>query len=265
MQNQIAHIENKNYIQNKDEIIGEVEYFHEFYSVNLKNERDIIIWFPPSYNSSFKKYPVLYMNDGQNLFDPFTSFAGYDWKVDEVATKLIQENLIEEIIVVGVSNTKDRLEEYNLFSEKGKKYSNFLIKELKPFIDEKYRTKTSASDTAIMGSSLGGLISFQMLWYYSKIFGKAACLSNSFWYDNRKIFSNIHNSFSLTIKNKLYIDCGSNEIELVGDYRKMVKLLNEINIEQKFNFNYYLDKTGHHSEIDWAKRLHIPLQFLFGI
>ena len=162
-----------NYLLNSDDIVGDIEYLHEFYSVNLKNERDIIIWLPPSYLYSQKSYPVLYMQDGQNLFDPNTSFIGQDWKVDEVVSELIKDKLIDEIIVVGIYNSKDRLDEYNYFSEKGKKYANFLIRELKPFIDENYRTIPKASKTAISGSSMGGLISFQLFWNFPKIFAGA--------------------------------------------------------------------------------------------
>ena len=145
------------------------------------------------------------MQDGQNLFDPNTSFTGYDWKVDEVLNEMIIEKVIEEIIVVGIYNTKDRIEEYNYFTEKGKKYANFLIRELKPFIDENFRTISKASQNALMGSSMGGLISFQLFWNFPKIFGKAACLSNSFWVNDRKIFSmvkEVNNEFNENEKMK---------------------------------------------------------------
>ncbi len=254
----------KNYIQNIDEIIGDIEYVHEFYSVHLKTERDILIWFPPSYFESNKEYPVLYMHDGQNLFDPHTSFTGYDWKVDEVTTKLIEENSVNEFIIVAIYNTKDRIDEYNYFTQKGKAYARFIIKELKPFIDEKYRTIPKASGTGLMGSSMGGLISFQLFWNFPKIFGKAACMSNSFWVNDRAVFKMVNDVNSLiTLKNKLYIDCGTEEKELLPDFIKMVKILSEKNFEIEKNFHFYLAKGGHHSEVDWAKRLHIPLKFLF--
>ncbi|MFZ1291857.1 MAG: alpha/beta hydrolase-fold protein [Melioribacteraceae bacterium] len=253
------------YLLNSGEIIGDIEYIHEFYSVNLKNERDIIIWLPPSYNSSLKRYPVLYMQDGQNLFDPNTSYIGYDWKVDEVLTKLFQHRLIEEIIVVGIYNHKDRLDEYNYFTEKGKKYASFLIKELKLFVDENYRTIPLSSKTAIMGSSLGGVISFQLFWNFPKIFGKAACLSNSFWINDGEVFNMVKNiSPNFNDKSKLYIDCGSEEKELVVDYFKMSEYLSENNFNDSQNFKSYLDDGAKHTESDWAKRLHIPLTFLFG-
>jgi len=255
----------QNYLINSDEILGDIEYLHEYYSINLKNERDIIIWLPPSYHISEKNYPVLYMQDGQNLFDPNTSFVGYDWKVDEVTTKLIKEKLISEVIIVGIYNSKDRLEEYNYFSTKGKKYASFIIKELKPFIDERYRTIPKAAETALMGSSMGGLISFQLFWNFPKIFGKAACLSNSFWVNEREVFKMVKNiSSSFTSKNYLYIDCGSKEKALISDFNKMVKQLTSSNAHNGYKFGSFIDKGSHHTETDWAKRLHIPLRFLFG-
>jgi predicted alpha/beta superfamily hydrolase len=255
----------KNYIVDSDEIIGEIDYIHEFYSIFLKNERDIIIWLPPTYNFSNKNYPVLYVQDGQNLFDPNTSFIGKDWKIDEVASGLIKDRLIEEIIIVGIYNQKDRIEEYNFFSEKGRKYANFMIKELKPFIDENYRTKSIPLHSALMGSSMGGLISFQLFWNFPKIFGKAACLSNSFWVNDKKVFEMINeNKNQFSDQNRLYIDCGSEEKELIEDFNRMVNELKDIHSETEFDFGSYIDKGSHHTESDWANRLHIPLRFLFG-
>lgn len=255
-----------NYISNSEEIVGDVEYIHEFYSTSLKNERDIIVWLPPSYYSSGKKYPVLYMHDGQNLFDPNTSFIGYDWKVDEVMSGLIKDKVIQEIIVVGIYNNKNRIDEYNLFTEKGRKYANFLMKELKPFIDENFRTVPHFSKTAIMGSSMGGLISFQLFWNYPMFFGKAACLSNSFWVDDGEIFKMVKNSKTVFNNfNKLYIDCGSEENELIGDFNKMVKKLEPMKSAKILDFGSFIYKGGHHTETDWANRLHIPLRYLFGI
>lgn len=247
------------------DIIGEIQYLHEFYSVYLKNERDIIIWLPPSYNNFNRRFPVLYMQDGQNLFDPNTSFIGQDWKVDETANRLIKQNKIEEIIIVGIYNNKDRMEEYNYFEPTGKKYASFLIRELKPFIDENFRTIAKASKTGIMGSSLGGLISFQLFWNFPKIFGNAACLSNSLWVDDGEVFKMIKNTHpDFNEKSKLYIDCGSEEKQLIDDYFKMTDILTKDKFKNSPNFYNYLDENGRHTETDWAKRLHIPLTFLFG-
>ncbi|MEW6193953.1 MAG: alpha/beta hydrolase-fold protein [Bacteroidota bacterium] len=252
--------------QNKfgqDEIIGHVEYLHGFYSYNLRNERDIIIWLPPSYQSSNKNYPVLYMPDGQNLFSPHTAYIGYDWRVDETLTKLIDKNEIEEIIVVGIYNHLDRLDEYNYFTKKGKLYAGFIIKELKKYIDSHYRTKSDARNTAVMGSSLGGLNAFQLAWFFPDLFGKAACLSNSFWVDERRIFKIFNGPDGFSETQKIYIDCGTNEKKLIKDNRMMCRILKEKGFGKILQC--YFEKGGNHSEIDWAKRIHIPLKYLFGI
>ena len=246
-----------------DEIISHHEILHEFYSVYLKNERDIIIWFPPSYQDSNKRYPVLYALDGQNLFSPTTAFIGKDWQVDETATRLIQQKKIEEFIVVGIYNTKDRLEEYNLWTDKGKKFANFIIREMKTFVDENYRTITNKSNTFIMGSSLGGLYSFQLVWNYPTIFSKAACLSSSFWVDDKKIFEEVKSDENPLKDITLYIDCGGEEKELIEDSKEMMKLLEEIGYTKNINLFTHLEKGGKHTEEDWADRLHIPFTKLF--
>ena len=141
-------------------IIGNVDFHREIYSRIMDRKRDFFVWLPPGYElNPAKHYPVLYMHDGQNLIDPKTSYAGRDWQVDETLTRLIKEFKIKEVILVGINNTEDRLEEYS-DSEKGERYRKFLIEELKAFVDSKYRTLTDNKNTAIMGSSMGGLASF---------------------------------------------------------------------------------------------------------
>lgn len=247
-----------------DEILGNVEYHYEFFSRYLRNERDIIVWLPNSYYSnSHKRYSVLYMHDGQNLFNPATSFAGFDWKVDETALDLIERKITNEFIVVGIYNTKDRLEEYNYYSPKGKNYAYFLINELKPFIDEHYHTYPSKYNTAVMGSSLGGLISFQLIWNFPGIFGMAACLSSSFWFNDRLVFRKVENSQKPN-DIKIYLDCGSLEKELIEDSKNMYKLLLEKGFTENKDVFWHEEPNGKHREQDWAKRLFIPLSVLFG-
>jgi predicted alpha/beta superfamily hydrolase len=178
---------------------------------------------------------------------------------------LLKDKKIEEIIVVCIYNSKNRIEEYNLFSETGRKYADFLMKELKPFIDENFRTIPHFSNTSIMGSSLGGLISFQLFWNYPQFFGKAACLSNSFWVNDGEIFEMIKGSkMMFNSFNKLYIDCGSEEKELISDFKMMVKKLEPMKSAGILNFGSYIDNGSCHTESDWAARLHIPLRYLFG-
>ncbi len=252
------------YIKNCDEILGKVQYHYEFYSRYLKNERDIIVWLPPSYEHGEKSYPVLYLQDGQNMFNPQTSFIGYDWKVDETASGLINGNEINEFIAVGIYNSKDRLEEYNWFTQKGKNYCSFLINELKQFIDDSYRTKKNRNNTAVLGSSMGGLISFQLVWNYERIFGKAACLSNSFWIDEREIFNMVKDDPEKLKDIELYLDCGTGEKELIDDNKEMVELLQSYGYDKDNRLMFYYPEGARHTEQDWAERLHLPLKFLFG-
>ncbi|MFH1198302.1 MAG: alpha/beta hydrolase-fold protein [bacterium] len=248
-----------------DEIVGVINFHRDFYSEILSNERDIIVWLPPSYLNSQKRFPVLYMNDGQNLFFPHLSYIGYDWKVDETASQLISEGRIEEIIIVGINNSIDRLDEYNWFTEKGQKYASFIIDELKPFIDETYNTLPEKDNTAIMGSSMGGLNSFQLVWNYPEVFGKAGCMSNSFWVNNQQIFMMVKNNHHKIKDVKLYLDCGELETSLISDNIKMCKYLKKIGYKKGNNLLCHFEEGAVHSEVDWAKRLHIPLTFLFGI
>ncbi len=246
----------------QNEIIGEYNHIHDFYSIYTKSERDVIIWLPPSYNESIKSYPVLYIHDGQNVFNPNTAFTGYDWKVDETASYLIRHNYIHEMIVVGVYNTKDRLDEYNLFSAKGKDYANFLIKELKPYVDETYRSLPGKEFTTTIGSSMGGLCSFQLAMMYPKIFGNACCMSGSFWVEDHAIFEFMQTQ-DFSIESKIYLDCGLNEKQLINDSLKMCEVLKEIGYNSD-NFYCHIDKNGSHNEKDWAQRLYIPLTFIYG-
>ncbi|MFA7288535.1 MAG: alpha/beta hydrolase-fold protein [Melioribacteraceae bacterium] len=247
---------------NFSDIVGSLKYHHEFYSSHLKNERDILVWLPPSYESNPKKYPVIYMHDGQNLFDPRTSYSGVDWAVDKTVTKLVLDKKIEEVIVVGIYNSKNRIDEYNLYSPQGIKYASFLISELKRFIDETYRTKQDSRNTCTIGSSMGGLFSYQLIMNFPNVFGKAACLSNSFWIDRNRIFSEPKGKNLDVIK--IYLDCGTGEKELIFDNMKAALILRNEGMQCGKNLLYHFEKEAEHSESYWAKRLHRPLTFLFG-
>jgi predicted alpha/beta superfamily hydrolase len=245
----------------KKGITGNVVYHKNFHSVLLGNERDILVWLPPSYSiQQTKKYPVLYMQDGQNLVDPFTSFAGIDWQVDETATKLIKTGKMKEIIIVGINNTKNRLEEYSN-SEQGNNYIRFVIGELKTFIDSKYRTLTDSKNTAVMGSSMGGLISFLIAWKNPDVFSMAGCMSSSFYYDNDKIFETVKNDLKPKKGLKIYIDHG--EDGLVRG-QKMFSLLTHLGYIIGTDIDYFYAPGAEHNEAEWARRLERPLLFFFG-
>jgi enterochelin esterase-like enzyme len=153
-------------------LTGDIRYHKNFHSKVLNNDRDIIVYLPPGYETNKnKRFSVFYMHDGQNLFDGATSFIpGQEWKVDETAQSLINAHKIEPLIVVGIYNTgKDRVNEYTPAQDPKYKaggnadlYARMLVEELKPFIDRTYRTKPDAAHTGLGGSSLGGLVSLYL-------------------------------------------------------------------------------------------------------
>ena len=174
----------------------------------MDKKLDFFVWLPAGYEANpSKSYPVLYMHDGQNLIDPKVSFAGRDWQVDETLTKLIKEYKIKEIIVVGIYNTSERLEEYS-DTEKGEKYRKFITEDLKPFVDSKYRIISDNKNTAIIGSSMGGLVSFLIAWKHPEIFSMAGCMSSSFYYNDEKVFKMIDEYKGEKKHIKFYIDHG---------------------------------------------------------
>src|SRR5678815_4388275 len=175
-------------MENKHTLTGIVQSHPQFDSRILGNRRDVLVYLPPGYRRlrlRRRRYPVLYLHDGQNVFDAATSFAGVEWGVDETAQRLIHRKLIEPLIIVAVANIgEERLHEYAptpaVIEPKdhprkhsrglARIYGQFLIEELKPFIDRKYRTKPEAESTALGGSSLGGLATLAIGIFYSEIF-----------------------------------------------------------------------------------------------
>jgi predicted alpha/beta superfamily hydrolase len=260
MMKKVSRVFKKEKGKERIKIIGDIKYHRRFYSAHLDNKRDIIVWLPPSYRTDSKrKYPVLYMHDGQNIMDPKTSYAGMDWRIDETLTKLIKQKRIQEIIVVGMYNTKERLEEYSN-SNKGRNYIHFIIEELKPFIDSEYRTLTGRENTAVLGSSMGGLVSFLMVWNHSDVFSKAGCMSSSFYYQDDKTIKMVKD-YSGPKKNiKIYIDHG--EDGLVRGQRMFCTLTKKGYIIGT-DVDYFYVPGAEHNEKAWADRLERPLLFFF--
>jgi predicted alpha/beta superfamily hydrolase len=246
-------------------ITGTVVYLRRLKGEGLKYERDVVVWLPPSYTKDLtKRYPVLYMHDGQNVFDPVTSFLGYDWRADEVADSLIRAQAIEEIIVVGINNTPDRMTEYS-DSPMGRAYARFVVEKVKPLIDKRYRTKPSRENTAVMGSSMGGLISMMFVSWYPAVFSKAACLSSSV--GSRMDEKDLEERFSEIQLNKnlrIYMDVGELEQSLVPGNETLAAFLQKNGFEAGKNFEFFFAKGALHNEQAWAHRLWRPLTFLFG-
>ena len=221
----------------------------------LDRTRRVWVYLPPDYVTSGKKYPVIYMHDGQNLFDSFTSGYG-EWGVDESMDSLYKAGK-PMAIIVGIDHGGEyRLTEYNPYSNKrfgkgtGDEYTDFLAKSLKPFIDQKYRTLSSAKNTIIAGSSMGGLISMYAVAKYPTVFGRAGIFSPAFWVAP-EIYS--YSSGKKFKKQKLYFIAGELESnEMVPDMRKLYDQLLFQGVK-KNNIQLITAPDGKHSEWFWKR------------
>jgi predicted alpha/beta superfamily hydrolase len=246
-------------------ITGMVRYHRGLRGEGLNYERDVIVWLPPSYEmEKLKRYPVLYMHDGQNVFDPSTSFLGFDWRADEVADSLIKAGAMQEIIIVGIYNSPDRIAEYS-DTKLGRSYARFVVERLKPLVDSLYRTQPQAKHTAVMGSSMGGLISLLFVWWYPDVFSMAGCLSTALGrgrYD--AILQEIRGYNAPKKPLRFYVDVGGGERELVPGFNMIVSALEGSGYKKGGDLEAFLDEGAVHNEIAWAHRLWRPMKFMFG-
>ncbi len=256
---------------------GNIKRHRAFPSKILGNRRDILVYLPSGYRRfARRRYPVLYLHDGQNVFDAATAFGGVEWGVDETAQRLIRKNLIEPLIIVAVFNMgEDRIHEYahtrgvyDHTAERKKRsrglarqYGGFLINELKPFIDRKYRTKPEPEFTGLGGSSLGGLVTLAIGILYSQVFTKLIVMSPSIWWDDFAIFRLV-DFYKKKPPLKIWLDTGTNE----PGWEHARKLRNLL-VEQGWRLHddlHYLEVEGaDHSERAWATRVDPALRFLF--
>lgn len=236
------------------QITGTVAY-HRLLSGDGVAPRDIIVWLPPDYHTKKKKrYPVVYMQDGQNSIDPATSSFGVDWRIDEASDSLIRNKITQSFIVVGIYNTADRSKDYTP-GEGGAAYMKFVVKKVKPLVDSVYRTKPDAKNNIVGGSSAGGLISFMLAWEYPDVFSKAICMSPAF-----KIMHIDYVKTVLESKEKknvfFYIDNGGIglETQLQPGIDEMMTALKQKGYKEGKDYFYTIDSGAKHFESDWAKR-----------
>lgn len=253
---------------------NEILTFPGFHSQNLKPDRTIRIWLPPGYYSKNKKrYPVFYLHDGQNLFKGGPSFIpNQAWNVDTAALALIAKGEIAPIIIVGIDNAAgERLNEYTPTenpkfkgSGNGDKYGKFLVEELKPFVDSHYRTLKDARNTALGGSSLGGLISLHLGLSYPKTFGKLAVLSPSIWWDDSVILHRVQ-KMTTRPKLKIWLDMGTKEGDgMLMPARKLQSIFLVKGWKENADLHYFEAEGAGHNEKAWSERFPIVLKFLFG-
>lgn len=218
----------------------------------------IRIFLPPGYReNTLKHYPVLYMHDGQNLFFQEEAFAGEHWRVNETIRILDSMNIIRKAIVVGVYPV-DRIPEYTRPGYEA--YGRYIVEDLKPVIDLAFRTMPDAANTAVMGSSLGGVVSFFLAWQWPEVFGMAACMSSTFGFRD-DLMERVTNESRREVK--FYLDSGWPE-DNYEVTRTMRDLLISRGYESGSDLLYFAFPNALHNERYWALRSHIPFQFFFG-
>lgn len=253
---------------------------HKFPSRIYRNTRFLRVWLPPGYDdaqNSERYYPVLYLNDGQNLFEASASFTGVEWQADETTDRLIREGSIPPMIVVGLDNAgKDRLREYMphrsmhpvMLRVQGRRYPDFLIKEVMPFVEATYRVATNPENTGLGGSSLGALIALYTVMVKPGIFGKLLLESPSLWASNRQA---IKDSRAVRIwPERVYLAAGTAEAgspdrdrTVVDDVRELAGVLRRAMLSEK-RLRLVVKEGAGHTESAWAERLPEALRFLFG-
>ena len=229
----------------------------------LHTTKKIWLYLPKGYNTSTRKYPVIYMHDGQNLFDNRTSFAG-EWNVDETF-----DSINAKVIVVGIETNDKRMEELTPFKNqkygggKADDYLDFIVNILKPKVDATYRTKTNAKNTAIFGSSLGGLVSFYAALKYPQVFGKVGCFSPSFWF-GRKELNNLMEE-TKDFDAKVFFLCGDDEgdDDVIPDMKNVADWVNTKRCECKKLNKEVIVKGGQHNEKLWRESFKKAYLWLF--
>jgi len=253
---------------------------HEFRSRVFRNTRMLRAWLPPRYDApenSSRLYPVLYLNDGQNLFDRTTAFGGVEWQVDETADRLIRQEVIVPLIIIGIDNAQgERMKEYLPFRSfnppilrpQGKRYPDFLINDVMPFVGERYRVARGPENSALGGSSLGALISLYTVIKRPEVFGGLLLESPSLFISYRRIVK-----FSRLVRQwpaRVFLAIGTREAgredkdrQVVEDVRELERTLRQAGLDDR-RLLVNVDEGATHSEGEWAKRFPEALSFLFA-
>lgn len=255
----------------------QIKLHENFGSHHLDAPRNVLVYLPPGYGLiAEQRYPVLYMHDGQNLMNPEDAFGGVAWGVDETAQELILTNQIEPLIIVGIYNAGGkRIDEYTpVKSETGKmkghggnadQYGRMIIEELKPFIDNKYLTKTEREYTGIGGSSLGGLVSFHLGLKRPDVFSRLAVMSPSVWWANNQIIRETA-KLGERLPLRIWLDIGKKEGSRIKHQVRALKEMLLANGWQKgLDFAYAEIPEARHEESAWAARFGEVLKFLYPL
>lgn len=254
---------------------------HEFRSRIFHNTRFLRVWLPPGYDdpsNAGRRYPVLYLNDGQNLFESSTSFTGVEWQVDETADRLIREDAVPPMIVVGIDNAgKARIREYMphrslspiIMRTQGSRYPDFLTREVMPFVARAYHVATGPENTGLGGSSLGALIALYTAIVRPGLIGKLLLESPSLWASNRQIIRDSRQPRRWP--ERIYLGTGTAETgraerdrSVVDDVRELAGILRRAGLDEKL-LSLVIEEGANHNESAWARRFPEALRFLFGV
>jgi predicted alpha/beta superfamily hydrolase len=230
----------------------------------------VSVYLPPGYDlEPGQRFPVLYLHDGQNLFDAFTAFAGVPWGVDEITERAVRSGGVRPLIIVGVANTLDRLHEYGPQpgpDDQSRGYERFLVEEVKPFIDGTYRTLPGAANTGVGGSSMGGLISLHLCQWRPDVFGRCAAMSPSLWWEDAALLRAFGRETEWLRTCRVWLDMGGREgmteVSRRGNIRRARALARMLR-RTKADFHYYEDSNGGHDEAAWGWRFEPMLRFLY--
>ncbi len=250
---------------------GQFRKHDQFRSRFLRNQRDLIVYLPPGYNEQpWRRFPVLYLQDGQNLFDRATAFAGQDWNIQGSADYLIQSGAVEPLLIVGIYNTgKSRIYEYTptkvpkLGGGRADRYAKFLMQEVMPFVQQQYRALPDLSQTGIGGSSLGGLVSLYFGLKYPQTFGRIAALSPSVWWHQRAIHR-FAAAATPEPRPRIWLDIGTREgPRIVHDVEQLRDILLKKGWREGEDLHYARVEGAEHNEAAWSQRVGPFLQFLY--
>jgi predicted alpha/beta superfamily hydrolase len=259
-------------------VTGDLRIHRDFPAAQLGNRRTILVYLPPGYEDGTRRYPVLYMQDGQNLFDEATSFIGVEWNVDETVTRMTEDGDAQPVIVVGISNTDDRVFEYTPAADRkrggggAEHYADFIVSDLKPFIDSNYRTLPDRDNTGIAGSSLGGLVSIYTAWSHPDVFSKVGALSTTYGWADGQILDFVEKR-NPPPGVRVWLDMGTAEDKTDSDrdgvpdiialHRRMRDILMEKGLSIPAELRYVEVEGAVHNERAWAARFPRVLAFLF--
>lgn len=248
-------------------VVGRIMQREQVHSPQLDNARDLLVYLPPSYDDGERRYPVIYMHDGQNLFDPATSFAG-EWRVDQTLEAASRDGL--EVIVVAIPNIgAERSHEYSPFLDpqngggRGERYLRFIVETVKRIVDADFRTLADREHTGIAGSSMGGLISLYGFFRFRHVFGFAGVMSPSLWFANHAVLDWVEGQPFAA--GRIYIDVGMREgRRTVDDVLRLRDVLERKGYRNLDDLLCVVDTAGDHSEEAWARRLLREMKFLLG-